>query len=169
MGAFYIFKGASVYENFIPDHKVPLLPVIPRGTSWRIGWRVWELECKTERCQEGGDRTLPTVGEGCKAIEERDNQLGERSKVGSGGLSPPRGGKKLPGGLLGELLEGVKGYEKYQQEVTEIDGPFFEYGFSTCKKQFQAQGYPLAGEEPCFLILPLLCAGPSVQGEEPSP
>ncbi|KAL0405432.1 UNVERIFIED_CONTAM: hypothetical protein Slati_3857100 [Sesamum latifolium] len=56
-------------------------------------------------------------------------------------------------GYWADRLSDYKKSEEFQAEVAIIAGLYFEHGFTACKEQFLAQGYPPEGEEPSFLDL----------------
>ncbi|KAL0291559.1 UNVERIFIED_CONTAM: hypothetical protein Scaly_2632000 [Sesamum calycinum] len=54
-------------------------------------------------------------------------------------------------GYWASCIKEFKKFDEYQREVAKIAIAILDYGFKDCKKQFAAQGYAPAGEEPSFL------------------
>ncbi|KAL0336584.1 UNVERIFIED_CONTAM: hypothetical protein Sradi_4870300 [Sesamum radiatum] len=54
-------------------------------------------------------------------------------------------------GYWASCIKEFKKFDEYQREVAKIAIAILDYGFKACKKQFAAQGYAPAGEEPSFL------------------
>ncbi|KAL2235408.1 UNVERIFIED_CONTAM: hypothetical protein Sindi_1273000 [Sesamum indicum] len=158
MGSLYLFKAASVYEE---------LSYRSQGNPPSSDAKRHKLEDRLELVRELERRLRDTkkeVAGRCQQLERVVRQLKKEATSQESAMKKAmekvvmdfpysKERKNFLEAYWENRLKEFKCSVEYQQEVVKIARLFFKYGFSACKDQFQAQGYPYAGEEPSFLDL----------------